>query len=142
MQFKHFSAVVIFPQMRSDVLVLHFFIYKLPVCLSRISSKPFCCVSAVVVLQSLRCVQHFATPWTAARSLSFAFSWSSLTLLSTVSVMPSNHLILCCPLLLLPSVFPSLRIFSNEWTLHQVAEVLVFQLPHHFFQRILRVDFL
>ena len=56
------------------------------------------------------------TPWTAARqaSLSITNSWSLLRLMSTQSVMPSNHLILCCPLLLLPSIFPSIRVFSNE----------------------------
>ena len=65
-------------------------------------------------------VQLFATPWTAARqvSLSFSISWSSLELMSIESVMPSNHLILCRPLLLLPSIFPSIRIFSNESGLH------------------------
>ena len=55
-------------------------------------------------------------PWTAARqaSLSITYSWSSLKLMSIESVMPSNHLILCHPLLLLPSIFPSIRVFSNE----------------------------
>ena len=58
----------------------------------------------------------FATPWTAARqaSLSITNSWSLLKLMSTESVMPSNHLLLCHPLLLLPSVFPNIRVFSNE----------------------------
>ena len=56
------------------------------------------------------------TPWTATRraSLSFTISWSLLKLMSIESVMPSNHLIFCCPLLLLPSFFPSIRVFSNE----------------------------
>ena len=56
------------------------------------------------------------TPGTAARqtSLSITNSWSLLKLMSIESVMPSNHLILCCPLLLLPSIFPSIRVFSNE----------------------------
>ena len=60
-----------------------------------------------------------ATPWTAARqaSLSITNSWSLLRLMSIESVMPSNHLILCRPLLLLPSIFPSIRVFSNESTL-------------------------
>ena len=60
------------------------------------------------------------TPQTAARqaSLSFIISWSLLKLMSIKSVMPSNHLILCRPLLLLPSVFPSIRIFSSESGLH------------------------
>ena len=61
-------------------------------------------------------VQLFATPWTAARqaSLSITNSWSLLRLMSIESVMPSNHLILCHPLLLLLSIFPSIRVFSNE----------------------------
>ena len=60
------------------------------------------------------------TPWTAAcqASLSFTISWSLLKLMSIESVMPSNHLILCCPLLLLPSIFPSIRVFSSESALH------------------------
>ena len=59
----------------------------------------------------------FVTPWiaTCQASLSFTISWSLLKLMSTESVMPSNHLILCHPLLLLPSIFPSIRVFSNEW---------------------------
>ena len=62
----------------------------------------------------------FATPWTAAHqaSLSITNSWSSLKLMSIELVMPSNHLILCHPLLLLPSIFPSIRVFSNESVLH------------------------
>ena len=58
----------------------------------------------------------FAAPWTSARqaSLSFTISQSLLKLMSIESVMPSNHLILCCPLLLQPSIFPSIRVFSNE----------------------------
>ena len=61
-----------------------------------------------------------ATPWTAAHqaSLSITISWSLLKLRSIESVMPSNHLILCCPLVLLPSVFPSIRVFSYESVLH------------------------
>ena len=61
-------------------------------------------------------VQLFVTPWTEARqaSLSFTISWSLLKLMSIESVMPSNQLILCCPLFLLPSVFPSIRVFSSE----------------------------
>ena len=71
-------------------------------------------------VQSLSCVQLFATPWTAAHqaSLSITNSQSLLKLMSIESVMPSNHLILCSPLLLPPSVFPSIRVFSNESVLH------------------------
>ena len=71
-------------------------------------------------VQSLSCVQFFVTPCTAAcqASLSITTSWSLLKLMSTVSVMPSNHLVLCHPLVLLPSIFPSIRVFSNESVLH------------------------
>ena len=67
-------------------------------------------------VQSLSCVQLFATPWTEARqvSLSITNSQSLLKLMSIKSVMPSNHLNLCHPLLLLPSIFPSIRVFSSE----------------------------
>ena len=71
-------------------------------------------------VQSLSCVRLFATPWTVARqaSLSITNSQSLSKLTSIKSVMPSNHLIFCCPLLLLPSIFPSIRVFSNESALH------------------------
>ena len=70
----------------------------------------------VIVVQSLSHVWLFANPWTAAHLafLSFTISWSLLKLMPIESVMPSNHLILCCPLLLLSSIFPSIRVFSNE----------------------------
>ena len=74
----------------------------------------------VVVVQLLCHVWTFATPLTAAHeaSLSFTISQSLLKLMSIELVMPSHHLILCCPLLLLPSIFPSIRTFSNELALH------------------------
>ena len=70
----------------------------------------------IVVVQLLSCVQLFVTPWTAAcqASLSFTISQSLLKLMSIELVMPSNHLILCLPLLLLSSIFPRIRVFSNE----------------------------
>ena len=70
-------------------------------------------------VQSVSHVRLFATPWIAARhaSLSITNSWSSLRLTSIESVTPSSHLILCHPLLLLPSIPPSIRVFSNETTL-------------------------
>ena len=73
---------------------------------------PECCIS----VQSLSCVCLFATPWTATRQASLAItnSRSLLKLMSIELVMPSNHLILCHPLLLPPSIFPSIRVFSNE----------------------------
>ena len=78
------------------------------------------CPKHCCVVQSLSHVWLFATPWTAARqaSLSFTVSWSLLRLMSFESVMPSNHLILCQPLHLLPSVFPSIRSFFDESALH------------------------
>ena len=72
--------------------------------------------SPFVGVQSLSRLWLFATPWTVARqvSLSLTISWSLLRLMSIEVVMPSNHLILCPPLLLPPSIFPSIRVFSNE----------------------------
>ena len=77
-------------------------------------------------VQSLSHVRLFATPWIAAHqaSLSITNSWSLLKLMSIELVMPSNHLILCHPLLLLPSNFPSIRVFSNE-------SVLCIRWPKH-----------
>ena len=71
-------------------------------------------------VQSLSRIRLFATPWIAARqaSLSITNSWSSLRLTTIELVMPSSHLILCRPLLLLPPIPPSIRVFSNESTLH------------------------
>ena len=68
-----------------------------------------------VVVQSLSSIWFFATPWTVAcqSSLSFTISWSLLKLMSIKSVMPFNHLVLCHPLLLLTSIFPSIRVFSS-----------------------------
>ena len=80
----------------------------------------FLTIGGVSSVQSLSCVQLSATPWTAAcqAPLSITNSWSLLRLMSIESVMPSNHLILCCPLFLLSSIFPSIRAFSNESVLH------------------------
>ena len=74
----------------------------------------------LLFVQSLSHVRLFATTWTTARqvSLSFTISQSSLKLMSTELLMPSNHLTLCRPLRLLPSIFPSIRVFSNELALH------------------------
>ena len=73
------------------------------------------CLAQISSVQSLSCVRLFGTPWTAARqaSLSITNSQSLLKLMSIASVMPSNHLILCCPLLLPPLIFPSIRVFSK-----------------------------
>ena len=96
-------------------------------------------------VQSLSRVRLFVTPWTAAcqASLSITNSWSLLKLMSIKLVIPSNHLILSRPLLLLPSLL-SIRVFSNEsavhirWPKYQVD----LQLEHQSFQSIFRVDFL
>ena len=82
-----------------------------------IKLKSFC--TAKETISSVQLLSHVwlsATQWTAARqaSLSVTNPWSLLNLMSVESVMPSNHLILCRPLLLLPSIFPSIRVFSNE----------------------------
>ena len=76
----------------------------------------YMCSVHISSVQSLSCVQLFATPWTAAHqaSLSITNFRSLPKLMSIESVMPSNHVILCCPLLLPPSIFPSIRVFSNE----------------------------
>ena len=80
---------------------------------------PLMCISSV---QSLSCVRLFVTPWTATHwaSLSITSSWSLLKLMSIKSVMPSNHFILCHPLLFLPSIFSSIRVFSNESVLQHI----------------------
>ena len=98
-------------KMLGDVIVL----------LSLCSSLPFSFIFSSV--QSLSRVRLFATPWTAApqASLSITNSWSLLKLMSVESVIPSNHLILYCPLLLLPSVFPSMKVFSNESALFHLS---------------------
>ena len=95
----------------------------------RTTVKEMC---SVVVVQLLSCVQFFATPWTAAlqAALSSTISQRLLKFMFIESVMPSNHLILCCPLLLLPSLFLSIGIFPKELALpsHQAAKVLELQL--------------
>ena len=77
------------------------------------------CVASFSSVQSLSRVWLFVTPWITAHqaSLSITISWSSLKLMSVESVMPSSHLILCCPLFLLSPIPPSIRVFSNESTL-------------------------
>ena len=86
----------------------------LPICQPPLCS--LCLYFCFVSVQSLSHIQLFAAPWTAAcqASLSITNSQNLLKLMSIELVMPSNHLILCRPLLLLPSIFPSIRVFSNE----------------------------
>ena len=91
-------------------------------------------------VQSLSRVWLFATPWIAAcqASLSITNSWSLLKLMPIESVMPSSYLILCCPLLLLPPILPSIRVFSNESNLRMRWPK--FQLQHQSFQWTPRTD--
>ena len=86
-------------------------------CLTLNSKIPKCSVSSV---QLLSCIQLFATLWTTARQASVSITKSRTLpkLMSIESVLPSNHFILCHPLLLLPSIFPSIRVFSNESAVH------------------------
>ena len=93
-------------------------------------------------VQPLSCVQLFVTLWIAARqpSLSITNSQSSLRLTSIESMMPSSHLILCRPLLLLPPIPPSISLFQWVNSSHEVAKGLEFQLQHHSFQRNPRAD--
>ena len=87
----------------------------MPMSMGTETKSPYMQICSVV--QLLSHVWLFATPWTAARqaSLSITISWSLLKLMSIEAVMPSNHLILCQPLLLLPSIFSSIRIFYMSW---------------------------
>ena len=80
----------------------------------------FICQGFITLIHCGGVQSLFATPWTEAlqASLFFPISWSLLKLKSTDSVMPSNHLIFCCPLFFLPLIFPSIRAFSNELALH------------------------
>ena len=97
------------------------------------------------VVQLLNHLRLFATPWSAAcqASLSFTISRSLLKLMSIESMMLSNYLILCCPLLLLPSILPSIRVFSNESVLCiRWTKYWEFQLQHQSFQWIFRTGFL
>ena len=107
---------------------------KLCICFGFCLSSKWFCLSSVQLLSHVRL---FVTPGTAARqaSLSITNSRSLPKLMSILLVMPSNHLIFCCPLLLLPSIFPSISIFSNESALHiRCSKYWEFQLQHQSFQ--------
>ena len=86
--------------------------------LERLTELKHFTYESVLVVQSLSHVQFFVTSWTAAHQahLSFSISWTLLKFMSIEPVMPYNHFILCCPLLL-PSIYPSIRVFSNELAL-------------------------
>ena len=84
------------------------------------SDRNICLFRCCFVVQSLSCVRLFVTPWTTAwqASLSSTISWCLLKIMSIESLMLSNHLILYCPFLLLPSIFPNIRVFSSESALY------------------------
>ena len=90
------------------------------VCGRCIITESLCCTLETNSVQLLSRIQFFVTPWNAApqASLSVTHSWNLLKLMSTESVTPFNHLILCRTLLLPPSIFPSIRVFSNDSVLH------------------------
>ena len=106
-------------------------------------NSPIMCKIGIRSDKSLSRVRLFVIPWIAAHQISLTItnSQSSLKFMSVDSVMPSNLLIPCHPLLLLLSIFPSIRVSSNESAL-QVAKVLEFQLQHPSFWWIFRIDFL
>ena len=121
------------------LLVEIFLVYKVSANTELANTEPLNSV------QLLSCVRLFVTPWIAARqaSLSNTNSQSLLKLMSFESVIPSNHLILCHTLLLLPSIFSSIRVFSNESVLHiRWPKYWEFQLQQQSFQWIFRNDFL
>ena len=95
-------------------------------------------------VQSLSHIRLFATPWTVRHqtSLPITNSWSLLKLTSLESVVPSNHLVLCRPVLLLPSIFPRISVFSNESVFHINQVAMVLKRKHQSFQWIFRTDFL
>ena len=102
------------------------------------------CLGLFSSVQSFSRVRLFATPWTAAHqaSLSINNSQNLPKLMSIELVMPSNHLILCCPHLLLPSIFPNIRVFSNESALRIRRPKHWFQLQHQSLQWTPRTNFL
>ena len=110
--FKLYKIVLVLPNIKMNLPQ----VYMIYISLSSLCS----CVMFSQSVQSLSCVQLFVTPWTAAHqaSLSITNSWSLLKFMSVEWVMPSNHLILCRPLVLPPSIFPSIRVFSNESVFH------------------------
>ena len=102
--------------------------------------------SCIIVVQLPSRVWLFATPWTAAHEapLSITNFWSLLKFMSIELVMPSNHLILCRPLLLLPSIFPSIQVFSMSWLFISGGQSVGSSAPIQYqsFQWIFRIDFL
>ena len=116
---RHYKVSRIFLKTREKISLVHsIYIFISLVCILRISFF-YVYKDQFSSVQSLSRAWLFVTPWIAAHqaSLSITNTRSSLRLMSIESVMPSSHLILCCPLLLLPLIPPSIRVFSNESTL-------------------------
>ena len=115
----HLNLIFCYTYKLHYLYILHMCRYKLYMCIY-IAYTYICMYINICSVQLLSHVQLFVTPWTAVRqaSLSITNSQSLLKLMSIELVMPSNHLIPCCPLLLLPSIFPSIRVFSNKSVLH------------------------
>ena len=115
-------AALFYPQfllllhVKSRNLISHTQLFKSFTSSSSPLNRQSACKFYPLLFYPLSCVQLSATTWTAAcqASLSFTISWNFLKFISIESMMPSNHLILCHPLLLLPSVFPSIMAFSSE----------------------------
>ena len=97
---------------------------------------------AFVVFQSLSCVWPFVTPWTVAWQASLSFSISQSLLKPNESVMSSNHLVLSCPLLLLPSIFPRIRVFSKNQLFASGAQIIDTSASASILPRNIQVDFL
>ena len=142
-----FKRVLSITRQVSSSLQVHtlFFWYLIYLSISYIYTWYKQCYIIIVVLQLLSCVQLVVTPWTAAHqaSLSFPISLSLLKLMFIESVKPSNHLILYHPPLLLPSVFPSIRVFSNEPALHsrwKQAKVMALQSQHQCYNYLSTID--
>ena len=135
---KFMSIETVMPTISPSAIPYSFCLQSFPASGSFPISHPFmgniCCCS---VTQSC----PFVTPWTAAHqaSLSLTVSWSLPKFMSIAWVMPSSHLILWCPLLLLLLIFPNIRDFP--WCLHQLTKILEFQLQHQSFQQVFRVEF-
>ena len=130
-QIIQFTAIMMIKIFRAVILYSSFFLAK------KKQNWPD------VVVQLLSHVWLFATPWTATHQASLSFNTfrSLLKLTSIDLVITSNHLILCCPFLLLPSIFPSIGLFQLVSSLHQMANVLELQLQNQSFHWIFRGEF-
>ena len=152
---REYFILCIYSQEHSQLVIhMSLFLFLLCICSIKQSIVNYwvknCWMLSSVQFSSFQALSHirlFVTPWIAARqaSLSITSSWSPPKLMSIQSVMPSSHLILCCPLLLLLPIPPSIRVSGgDQWvnSSHEVAKVLEFQLQHQSFQWTPRTDHL